>query len=289
MAKASVTQPMSGAKWRRMVRDQWSDAAGAWERWEASVLQFTSGVDPVLLRALDLEPGQRTLDFGCGTGEPALQIARWIGPRGSVLGLDVAGPMLDVARRRARLLGIRNARFRRGDVTRLSDREAFDRVSSRFGLMFADDVPGALARVRTALRPGGRVAFAVWGPPALNPSFTIANDAVGAFTTTPPPDPETSPHPMRLARPGLLPRLLREAGFRAIRVAEAPVYAAYPDADTYVRRVLEVAAAIRAVYDTLSPANQRRVRERLRRGAARHRSGEAVRIPGMAWVVSGRR
>lgn len=272
-----------------MVRDQWSHAAGAWERWEASVLQFTSGVDPVLLRALDLEPGQRVLDFGCGTGEPALQIARWIGPRGSVLGLDIAGPMLDVARRRARLLGIRNARFRRGDITRLPERGTFDRVSSRFGLMFVDDIPAALARVRAALRPAGRVAFAVWGPLAFNPSSTIAADALKAFAQTPPPDPETSPHPMRLARPGLLARLLRTAGYREVRVAEAPVYAAYPDADTYARRVLEVSVAVRAAYDRLSPANQRRVRDRMRRGAARYRSGEAVRIPGFAWVVSGRR
>jgi len=284
-----MTRTTSAATWRRTVRDQWSDAASAWERWEAPVLQFTSGVDPVMLRVLDLEPGQRVLDFGCGTGEPALQIARWIGPRGQVLGLDVAGPMLVVARRRARLLGIRNVRFRRGDITRLSDRAGFDRVSSRFGLMFAHDVPEALVRVRAVLRPGGRAVFAIWGPAVLNPSFTLANQALGTFATGPQPDPETSPHPMRFARPGLLAGLVRAAGFRQVRVAEAPVYAAYPDADTYVRRVLEVAPVFRTVYETLSAANQRRVRERLHRGANRYRSGAAVRIPGLAWVVSGRR
>jgi hypothetical protein len=155
--------------------------------------------------------------------------------------------------------------------------------------MFAVDVPEALARTRAALRSGGRAAFAVWGPLALNPSSTIAAAAVKAFTRTPPPDPETSPHPMRLARPGLLPRLMRQAGYREVRVAEARVYAAYPDADSYVRRTLAVSVAIRTVYDALSPANQRRVRERMRRAAARYRSGEAIRIPGFAWVVSGRR
>ena len=289
MAPTTVTPALSGTKWRRMVRDQWSKAATAWDHWEPFNLQFLSGVDPVLLRALDLRPGQRILDFGSGTGEPALQIARWIGPRGSVLGLDVAGPMVEVARRRGLLLGIRNARFRRGDIARLPGRTKYDRVCSRFGLMFADDVPRALEHVHAALKPGGRAAFAVWGPIPRNPAIMLAAEAVRAFAKDPVPDPEQSPHPMRLARPGLLPRLMRRAGFRQVRTEEAHCYASYPDADTYVAMMLEIAAPVRAVYDSLSAAGRRRVRERLRRGALRHRSGPALRIPGMAWVVSGRR
>ena len=289
MPKTQPTQPLSGTRWRRMVREQWSAAARAWDHWESFNLQFLSAVDPVLLRALELKPGQRILDFGSGTGEPALQIARWIGPRGTVLGLDVAGPMVEVARRRARLLGLRNARFRRGDIVGLPARTRYDRVSSRFGLMFADDVPRALEHVRAALRPGGRAAFAVWGPIPLNPAIGLASEAVKSFAKVPPPDPERSPHPMRLARPGLLPRLMRAAGFREVHTELAPCYASYPDAETYVTIMLDISAPIKAVYESLSTADRRRVRERLARGAARFRSGAALRIPGLAWVVSGRR
>ena len=71
MKKSAPTPRLSGARWRRMVREQWSDAARAWDHWESFTLQFLSAVDPVLLRALDLKPGQRILDFGSGTGEPA--------------------------------------------------------------------------------------------------------------------------------------------------------------------------------------------------------------------------
>ena len=289
MPRTIPTPALSGARWRSMVREQWSEAARSWEHWEPFTLQFLSGVDPVLLRALDLKPGQRILDFGSGTGEPALQIARWIGPRGTVLGLDVAGPMLEVARRRGRILGIRNAVFRRGDITRLPARVKYDRVCSRFGLMFADDVPRALEHVRAALKPGGRAAFAVWGPIAQNPAIMLAAAAVKAFAKAPAPDPEQSPHPMRLARPGLLPARMRRAGFHEVRAEAAPCYASYLDADTYVAMMLEIAAPVKAVYDSLSAADRRRVRERLRRGALRYRSGHALRIPGFAWVVSGRR
>jgi SAM-dependent methyltransferase len=280
---------LSGAKWRRTVRQQWSEASRAWERWEPFNLSFLSHVDPVLLGALKLSAGQRVLDFGCGTGEPTLQIARWIGPRGRVIGLDIAGPMLDVAGRRARLLGIRNATFRRGDIARLPVRGPFDRVCSRFGLMFADDVPRALDHVWRVLKPGGRAAFAVWGPIADNPALMLTRKVIQPYLEAPPPDPEHSPHPMRLARPGLLLRLVRAAGFRDVSLAKARTYAAYPDADLYAASMIEIAAPIRALYDKLSAADQRRVRMGLAREAGRFRSGHGLRIPGLAWVVSGRR
>jgi SAM-dependent methyltransferase len=289
MAEAIPAPTLSGARWRRMVHETWSDAARAWEHWEAFNLHFLSAVDPVLLRALELKPGQRVLDFGSGTGEPALQIARWIGPGGTVQGLDIAGPMLEVARRRARLLGLRNARFRRGDISKLPARATYDRVCARFGLMFAEDVAQALGRVRAALKPGGRAAFAVWGPLALNPAVGLAAEAIRPFAPSPPPDPERAPHPMRLGRPGLLPRLMRGAGFRDVRAQRAPCYASYPDPDLYVTVILESSSVVRMVYASLGAADRRRVRERLRRGALRYRSGHAVRIPGLAWVVSGRR
>jgi hypothetical protein len=94
---------------------------------------------------------------------------------------------------------------------------------------------------------------------------------------------------MRLGRPGLLARLVRGGGFREVRAERARCYASYPDADLYVTMILETSSAVRAVYASLGAADQRRVRDRLRRGALRFRSGHALRIPGLAWVVSGRR
>jgi SAM-dependent methyltransferase len=286
---AGMPPTLSDAKWRRTVREQWNEASRAWERWEPFIFSFLHPVDPVLLRALRLSPGQRVLDFGCGSGEPALQIARWIGPRGKVVGLDVAAPMLEIARRRAHLLGIDNVTFRRGDIARLPLRGPFDRVCSRFGIMFVDDVPRALDHARRALKPGGRAVLSVWGPLERNPALTLTMKAIQPFLETPPPDFEHSPNPMRLARPGLLPRLMRAAGFREVRVAHVPTYAAYPDAEFYVSSMLERAELLRAVYGTLSPAQQQRVRTRLARDVRRFPSGHAIRIPGHAWVISARR
>jgi len=78
-----VKPPLGGARWVRQVRRDWNRAATAWERWETQVLHSLAAVDPALLRALALRPGQRVLDFGCGSGEPALAIAELVSPRGS--------------------------------------------------------------------------------------------------------------------------------------------------------------------------------------------------------------
>src|SRR5262245_16202260 len=104
------------AGWRRSVRDTWSTAAAAWERWEPVQMHALGGMDVPLIRPLVLRPGHRVLDAGCGIGDPSLTIAQWVAPRGSVIGLDVAASMLEVARRRARARGIRNVRFVRGDI-----------------------------------------------------------------------------------------------------------------------------------------------------------------------------
>src|SRR4029453_18238285 len=137
-----------------------------------------------------------------GPCEPSLALARYVGPKGQVLGVDVSAPMLEVARRRTRLAHLDNVRFRRGDLAAFRYRGSrFDAAVSRFALMFASDLDAALGNVRDALRPGGRAAFAVWGSLEHNPSIAIRARLRRRFDPGPVPDPETIPHPLRLARP----------------------------------------------------------------------------------------
>jgi SAM-dependent methyltransferase len=285
-----VAASLQGARWRRVVRRDWERAAAVWERWESQHLNSLAAVDPVLLRELRLRPGQRVLDVGCGIGEPSLAVAAWLAPAGRVVGIDIARPMLAVARRRARARGLRNVRFRVGEITQFRPRGArFDRVVSRYGLMFAEDVPLALRRIHAALRPGGRVALAVWGPAERNATFTLSIRAMRRYLTGPQVDPERSPHPLRLGRPGLLPRLLREAGFRAVHVFPVESPFVHGSAAEFATERLACSAPLRKVYRRLGPAERVRAHERVRRAVLRYRSGRVVRVPALAWVVSARR
>jgi len=266
------------------LADVWARRAHGWEKWEPLLMQALSAVDPALVQGLALGPEDRVVDFACGTGEPSLTIARLL-PRGRVLGIDLAEPMLEIARRRARRFGIRNVAFRQGDIARYRHRGApAEAAISRFGLMFVDDVPNGLQRMRAALRRGGRIAIAAWGSAAENPGSVIRAEASRPFVPQPPPDPERSPHPLRFGRRGLLPRLMRDAGFRDVTLDAVRLWMIYPDLEIGVTSQIETAMV--DLHAKLGRSDRERLEQRLRRGLARYRSRDGVvRVPGLAWVV----
>lgn len=265
----------------------WRRSAGAWERWEPMIQHSLASVDPVLFRAARLRPGQRVLDLGCGSGDPAIAAARWVEP-GPVLGLDLAPEMIAVARRRARQLGVRNAHFRATAFERWRPRpRSFDRVISRLAIMFADDPADTVARVRATLVRGGRAAFVVWAEVERNVAIVTASRVILPMLGEPPPDPEAGPHPMRFGKPGALARVLRGAGFRAIDEREAKMTFVYQSAEQFVSAFLETSSSARGLFARL-PRRQRPLAiARMRRIAAAHRDGALVRLPGVFRVVSG--
>lgn len=111
--------------------------------------------------------GQRVLDVACGTGVLTLEAARRVGPSGAVVGLDLNEGMLAVARRKAPRL-----EWRRGRAEALPfETGTYDAVTSQFALMFFEDRPAALAEMRRVLRPGGRLAVAVWDAVEHSPGY----------------------------------------------------------------------------------------------------------------------
>jgi SAM-dependent methyltransferase len=282
MSRAAKAPP------RRNEPEFWTNVAQRWEAWESVVMAALAPIDPVLMRTTGLAVGDRVVDFGCGSGEPSLALARYVGPKGQVLGVDVSAPMLEVARRRARMAQLDNVGFRRGDLAAFRHRGSrFDVAVSRFALMFVSDLDAALGNVRDALGRDGRAAFAVWGSLEQNPSIAIRARLRRHFNPGPVPDPETIPHPLRLARPGRLAGLMRRAGFEEVREEGVHAGTAFASLDDCVRMQYEVAMS--DLYDTLSPTRRRALRDGLRRGFSRFFERGIVRVPGFALVVSGRR
>lgn len=237
------------------------------------------------MRALDLHPGQRVLDVGCGMGEPALTIAPWVAPAGSVLGIDLSSTMLALARRRARERGVRNARFRVADVETFHWRgRKFDRAVSRFGLPFVRDVDAAVGRVHAALKRGGKLALAVWGPAERNQGFLARQRAVRPYLAGPEPDPASVPHPLRFADPKRLLASLRRAGFAALRTRAAHVVSVHPSPESFAETTL--ATSLSELAGRLSTRRRRELARRLAREALSHRARASVRLEGFAWIIS---
>jgi SAM-dependent methyltransferase len=176
-------------------------------------------VDEPLIRALHLDAPCRIADIGCGGGGTTLEILRRA-PTGSVVhGFDISRTLIELARNRT-LPDERAIAFEIADIaTAPAPEEPYDRLVSRFGVMFFDDPHAAFANLSHWLAPGGRFAFAVWGRLAENPWMTNVRDVVADIIDIPPPDPE-GPGAFRYAEADKLLTLLDRAGFGELDVRD---------------------------------------------------------------------
>jgi SAM-dependent methyltransferase len=216
-------------------RQRWNDPARS-EQWPKRE-RFTESVTPLLLRALELKPGERVLDIGCGGGPATLAAAARLGGAGRVVGADISTPLVELARSRAAAAGVKNVSFQIKDVQAdRVDGGPFDVAMSQFGVMFFDEPKTAFANIRGHLAPGGRLGFACWQALAKNPWF-IGPVLAELVPPPPPPAPGKSPTgPFVFADPDYVSGVLRGAGFVDIAVAaheypiEAPENAVIDDA-----------------------------------------------------------
>jgi len=196
-------------------RARWNDDAWtkAWPKREV----LTDSVTPLLLEALELRPGERVLDVGCGGGKATIAASRQVQPGGSVVGADISEALLALARQRA----ARNsgATFQQADVQiGQVGSGGFDAVMSQFGVMFFDEPVVAFTNIARHLRPGGRLGFACWQAMDRNPWFV--GPVLAPFVAAPPPPApgKSVTGPFALGDPDRVRQILREARFTAIRV-----------------------------------------------------------------------
>jgi len=149
--------------------DRYDDPANIfWERFGRSTVE-----------RLRLAPGSRVLDVCCGSGASALPAAVSVGPTGSVLGIDLAENLLQLARTKAAERGLNNTQFRLGDILDLRLPAAhFDAVVCVFGIFFVPDMTAAVQALWHVLRPGGKLAVTTWGPRFFEPATTAFWNAV---------------------------------------------------------------------------------------------------------------
>ncbi|MBO0691944.1 MAG: class I SAM-dependent methyltransferase [Acidimicrobiaceae bacterium] len=125
----------------------------------SSQAAFLGGTTERLFRAAGLEPGMRVLDVGSGAGDVALLTAELVGPEGEVVGVDVDGAALEVARGRAQSRGLRNVTFVEGDARTSELGGGFDAAVGRLVLMYWSDPAEALRGIVAHVQPGGVVVF----------------------------------------------------------------------------------------------------------------------------------
>ena len=272
------------------VRREWTRAAAGWQKWFETLEAEDAGraVTRVLLEQADVRPGDDVLDVGSGYGEPGLSAATAVGPNGHVTCLDISGDMLAFAEARARAAGLSNVTFVEADIDGLELAPAsLDVVLSRATMMYASNPLETLRRLHTALRPGGRLAVAVWATPDRVAFATPVAVMIEALGIEPP---AGGPGPFALGSDGALRDLVREAGFTDVVAATALAVYQTATAEACTQWIRDVAPPITELVADQPASVQQDVWDRVTRSWGPFQDpGGAVRLPCTAICVSARK
>ncbi|MGV0731557.1 class I SAM-dependent methyltransferase [Mycolicibacter sinensis] len=258
----------------------WVDHAAIFE---AALAPFADAV----LQAADIGSDARVLDIGCGSGT-LLQRAAGIGA--VPVGVDISQPMVVAARRR-----VPEATVVLGDAQIMDlGGPVFDRVISRFGVMFFDDPVAAFINIRRAAAPGARLAFVCWRE-GDNPMFSVGVDMLAAQLESPPAaaDP-TEPGPLAFGNAERVRTILADAGWADIELAAFDGVCNFSiDGSDGVEERLTMILSNRTGQQARTELPARlgedgwaAVVDKLRDELRRHRVDGVLKFPGHTWVVT---
>ena len=270
-------------------REEWIGRTGTeWSR-RGSALELL--LDPPAnegIRALDVQPGERIIDLGCGAGPSTTRLAEAVTGSGQVLAIDVSPDL--IAQARERLGTSPQVEVAEADAEVYDfGAQRYDGLYSRFGAMFFDNPAAALGNVRKALKPGGRAVFVAWREPTKNQwaSVPMTFSTDGAPTQ----GPRSGPGPFAWADPAVFTTVLEAGGFSNIAAEPFDYMAEISDGDepnpvaraaNFMMRIGPLAAKLRGA----TPEAKEEARLFLLQRLARHVKEGSVRLLASAWIIT---
>ena len=270
------------------VIQRWTGSAPYWEKHRNLIRQMFDPITRTLADEAEMSRTDVVVDVATGSGEPALTLAENMAR--TVVGVDAIPGMAAAAHRAAGKHGAANAFFAAAFGDRLPFREsAFDAAVCRFALMFFPAPVEGIREILRVIKPGRRVAFAVWGTAKNNPFFTAVSEVLGRYVESPPGDPD-APDGFRFAPPGKLKALCGEAGAVEVseRVFQFPIAAPVSVEEFWDVRY-EMSETLREKVTKLSGPQWPGVKRELLESVGRYAMPGGIRIPAEILIVSGRK
>ena len=197
------------------IRDSWTTGAEGWVRNERIFDAVLSPFTAAVLGAADLGSARRVLDVGCGVGT-LLDAA--VAAGADAVGVDISPAMVEAARRRVPTATVVTADAQTADLLAAAPGAPFDRVVSRFGVMFFADPEAAFVNIRSATAPGARLAFVCWRDGETE-MFSLGLRALTARLDDPPARPMPGvPGPLGFADAERIREVLAAAGWSDVAI-----------------------------------------------------------------------
>jgi SAM-dependent methyltransferase len=268
--------------------DRWSGSAPYWEKHREVIREMFAPITAALVAEAEIGSGQSVLDIATGPGEPALSVAALVGAEGKVCGIDPVAGMVEAARRAASRMELKNVQFEVAFADELPFAAAFfDAVISRFGVMFFPSPVAGVREMLRVLKPGRKLALAVWHFAERNPFHTALARVMDQFIPSPPVEPD-APDAFRFATPGKLLKIFGEAGVAAPteRLLRCRIEAAVPLEDFLTLR-LEMSEKLREKISKLSKEQVVEVHRLALASLGEYSTERGLSFPAEILIVSG--
>jgi ubiquinone/menaquinone biosynthesis C-methylase UbiE len=277
---------MDVTEFRQASHAVWEAMAPGWDTRHAYFEDRARPVAERVLERLEPQPGETILELAAGTGVVGFAAARLVEPGGTVVVSDFSEAMVGAAARHAADLGLANVECSVLDAERVDlPDDTVDGVLCRWGYMLMPEPEAAFAETRRVLRPGGRLACAVFAAAELNPWVALPSRVLREHGHLPASD-AGAPGILALADRDRLSRLFVGAGFSEPHIDDVAFTWRFADLDAYWEFLTGAAGAIAMVVGRLASDERKRVREQVIREAAQFTGDEGVEIPAVSLVAS---
>ena len=206
----------------KIVNDEqfefWNEGIGKkWVEEDDSMNERLSILTKELFLRSNINRNDKILDIGCGGGQTTFEASEMAGENGYVIGADISKILLDLAK--SKYANTKNLEFKYCDVQNYEFREnSFNKVISRFGVMFFENPIEAFKNIYNSIQEGGSLNFVCWTNVMENEFFTDPTNIIIKHINKEFPEITRAPGPLAFSEADYVKEILASSKFKNVKV-----------------------------------------------------------------------